>query len=132
MAKMSQEVMAMFNDREASKVLATVDKDDNLNVAPIGSLAAVSEETIAFAYIFPGKTKENLEATRKAAVMAFKAMSGYQVKGNFEGFQSSGPLFDKFAAQIKQLLKMDIKSVGTIKVAEVYSVSPAEAGKKLA
>lgn len=129
---MSQEVMAMFNDREASKVLATVDKDDNLNVAPIGSLAAVSEETIAFAYIFPGKTKENLEATRKAAVMAFKAMSGYQVKGNFEGFQSSGPLFDKFAAQIKQLLKMDIKSVGTIKVAEVYSVSPAEAGKKLA
>jgi hypothetical protein len=79
----------------------------------------------------------NLEATKKAAVTIFKIVTAppfpaFQIKGTFQGFQTSGPLFDQFAKQIKQALGMDIKGVGTIKVEEVYSSSPLEPGKKLA
>lgn len=133
MVKMSKEVMDMFNDTEASKVLATVDEKGVLNVAPIGTLSAIDEETIAFADVFGGKTKENLEKTKKAAATAFKmSLEGYQIKGTFAGFQTSGALFDKMKKAVKEMLGMDIKRVGTIKVEEIYSVAPPEPGKKLA
>ena len=135
MAKMSREVIDLFNDAAASKALATVDAVGYPNVAPKGTLAAIDEETIAFADIFGGKTRANLQASNRVAAVAFRtqgAVAGYQVKGTFQGFQSSGPLFDRFAQQIKQALKIDIKQIGTIKVDEVYSVGPSEAGKKLA
>ena len=50
--------------------------------------------------------------------------AGYQIKGTFQGFQGSGPLFDKFAKQVKEMLGMDIKSVGTIKVEEMFPLIP--------
>lgn len=132
MVKMPKEVMDVFNDLEASKVLATVDTGGKLNVVPVGSLTTVDDETIAFAEIFMGKTKSNLEATRRAATTAFKGIEGYQIKGTFQGFQTSGDLFDQIAARVKEILGLDIKSVGVIKVEEVYSVTPSEPGKKIA
>ena len=55
----------------------------------------------------------------------------YQVKGIFEGFQESGPLFDNY--QSKMPPNMKLAGVGTIKVEEVYEVSPGpNCGKKLA
>jgi len=97
MAKMPKEVMDMLNDPQSSKVLATCDAGGTLNVAPKGSLAAIDEETVAFADIFGDKTNLNLNVTGKTAVAAFKPQlppTGYQVKGTFQGFQTSGPLFD--------------------------------------
>ena len=132
MAKMPKEVMDIFKDQQALKVLATVDAKGIPNVAPKGSLMAIDEETIAFADIAGGKTRANIEATKKAAATVFKMPPvGYQVKGTFQGFQTSGPLFDQFAKMLKSL-GLNIQSVGTIKVEEVYSVSPADSGKKLA
>jgi len=135
MAEMPKEVMDLFNDPAASKVLATCDKGGNLNIAPKGSLAAINAETLVYADIFGGKTRENLEATQKVAAVAFKPappFPGFQVKGTFQGFQSSGPLYDNFAAEVKKALKMDTKAVGVIKVDEVYSVGPPRTGEKLA
>lgn len=136
MAKMPKEVMDMINERPlASKVLATCDSAGKLNVVPKGTLTAVDEETIAFADIFGDKTNVNLEANQKAAVAVFKMdlpPVGYQTKGTFQGFQTSGPLFDTFAEQVKQMLGMDIKSVGVIKVDEVYSAGVPNPGAKLA
>ncbi|MHC1567314.1 MAG: pyridoxamine 5'-phosphate oxidase family protein [Candidatus Syntropharchaeia archaeon] len=123
---MPKEAMDFFNDPEASKVLATVDANGVINVVPKHTLAAIDEETIAFADIFGDKTNKNLEATNKAAAVAYKLPpAGYQIKGTFQGFQKSGPLFDNFAKQVKEKLNMDIKAVGTIKVEEVYSVFPS-------
>ena len=130
MAKMSKEVMALFKDPQASKVLATVDVEGKPNVAPKGSLTAIDEETVAFADIVGGKTRANLEMNAKVAAAAFKMPTGYQVKGTFQGFQTSGPLFDKFTQMLKSL-GMSPQAVGTIKVEEVYSLSPADRGKKL-
>ncbi|VUT24585.1 MAG: hypothetical protein MASP_00597 [Candidatus Methanolliviera sp. GoM_asphalt] len=122
---MSKDIMDVFNDPSASKALATVDSEGTPNVVPKGTLSAIDEETIAFADIFGDKTNKNLETTKKAAASAFKMPpAGYQIKGTFQGFQRSGPLFDKFAKQVKEMLGMDIKSVGTIKVEEMFPLIP--------
>ena len=135
MAKMPKEVMDLLNDPRAAKVLATCDAAGTLNVVPKGTLAAANEETVAFADIWGDKTNVNLKATGKAAVAVFKAeppFPGYQVKGTFQGFQTSGSLFDTFAKLVKEALKLDIRAVGTIKVDEVYQSGPPKPGAKLA
>jgi len=135
MAKMPKEVMELFNDPRASKAIATVDAQGNINLGPKGSLAAVDEETLAFADIFGSRTRANLEATRKAVVVAFKLeppFPGYQIKGTFDSFHTSGSLFDRFADQMKKLLNLQIRAVGVIKVDEVYNLTPPQAGKKIA
>ena len=132
MVKMPKEVMDMFNDPAASKALGTMDEAGTLNVAPIGTLSALNEETIAFAEVFGGKTKRNMERTKKAAAVAwtFPPPAGYQIKGVFVGWQTSGPLFDRLDKKMKAL-GMGIKRAGTISVEEVYSVGLPEPGKKL-
>ena len=132
MVKMPEEVMDMFNDWDAFKTIATVDTAGKLNVAPIKTFSVVDEETLAFGYVFPGKTKDNMEATKKVAVTAFKGSTGYQIKGTFQRFLTSGPVFDEKKEQVKGKLKLDVKGAGIIKVEEVYSVSVGpDAGKKL-
>jgi hypothetical protein len=101
---------------------------------PKGSLRAVSEEVIAFADIFGDKTNKNLQLNKKVSALAFKMspVTGYQIKGTFLGFQTSGELFDRFAREVKEKIKLDIRGVGTIRVDEVYAVAPPDPGKKIA
>ena len=139
MAKMPKEVRDLFGELTAPKAMATCDAAGKLNVSPIGSLIATDEETLAFVDLHgqATRTMKNLEATKQAAVTVFEVttappFSAYQVKGTFQGFQKSGPLFDQFAKMMKEATGLDIKGVGTIKVEEVYSASPMEPGKKLA
>lgn len=134
MAKMPKEVMDVFNDAASAKVLATAGTAVEINAVPKGSLMAVSEEQIAFADIFGDKTNKNLEVNKKVSALAFKMnpLAGYQVKGTFLGFQTSGKLFDRFAKEIKERIKLDIRAVGTINVDEIYAVAPPQPGKKIA
>jgi len=134
MAKMPKEAIEVFNDPKSSKVLATAGTLSDLNVVPKGSLMALNEEIIAFADIFGDKTNKNLEANKKVAALAFRTnpLSGYQIKGTFQGYQTSGELFDRFAKEIKERINLNIKAVGTIKVDEVYGVAPPQTGKKIA
>lgn len=66
--------------------------------------------------------------------MAFKMvpLSGYQIKGTFLRFQTRGELFDRFAKEVRERIKLDVKAVGTIRVDEIYAVAPPEPGKKIA
>lgn len=135
MAKMSKEVMDVFNDPSSAKVLATAGSTAlEVNAAPKGSLRAVSDEVIAFADIFGDKTNKNLQLNKKVSALAFKMspVAGYQVKGTFLGFQTSGELFNSFAKEIKEKINLDIRAVGTIRVDEIYAVAPPESGKKIA
>ena len=71
MAKMSKEVMDVFNDPSSAKVLATAGSSVlEINAAPKGSLRAVSEEVIAFADIFGDKTNKNLQLNKKVSALA--------------------------------------------------------------
>ena len=134
MAKMPKEVVDLFNDPSSAKVLATAGADLEVNAVPKGSVRALDEERLAFADIFGGKTNKNLEANKKVSVLAFKMnpVAGYQIKGTFLGFQTSGDLFDRFAREVKERIKLSIKAVGTIRVDEVYAVAPPQPGKKIA
>ncbi len=133
MAKMPKEVMEVVNDPSSAKVLATAGSTLEINAVPKGSLRAIDEERIAFADIFGDKTNKNLEVNKKVSALAFKMspVMGYQIKGTFLGFQTSGELFDRFAKEIKERIKLNIKAVGTIKVDEIYAVAPPEPGKKI-
>jgi hypothetical protein len=128
-----KEVMDVLSASDSAKMLATVDGKGIPNVVPVWSIVAVDPETIAFAELFIKKTKENLEKNKEVAIAVFKGpMTGYQLKGTFSGFQTSGPIFDSFAKKIMEAMKMQIKSVGIIKVGAVFSASPGQDSKKLA
>jgi len=121
MAKLPEEAMDVFNDPKAIRVIATVDASGKPNVAAKGSLMAIDEETIAYAEMYGVKTKANLESTKKAAVLAIKDRAAYQVKGDFQGFQTSGDVFGQVSKLAKERFNLDIKNVGIIKIEEVYS-----------
>lgn len=135
MAKMMKVIVDLLNDPQSSKVLATSDVVGRVNVVPKGTLAAVDDETLVFGDIMGDKTNVNLKANNKVAVAVFKMQMppvGYQVKGTFQGFQTSGPVFDTLANKVKQALNLDIRSVGVITVEEVYSAAPPNPGARLA
>ena len=132
MVKIPGDVMQLLNDKDTVKVLATVNKDGIPNAVPVYSIMCIDEDTIGFAEIFIKKTKQNLEETKKAAVLGIKGGRAFQLKGTFQGFQNSGPVFDLFAKNIMGALNLKIKSVGTIKIDEIYSATPGEGIKKSA
>jgi len=133
MAKMSKEVLDVFNDPGSVKVLATAGSILEVNAVPKGSLRAIGEDVIAFADIFGDKTNKNLQLNKKVSALAFRMnpLAGYQIKGTFLGFQTSGELCDRFAKEVKDRIKLNIRAVGTIRVDEVYAVAPPEPGKKI-
>jgi hypothetical protein len=71
MANMPKEVMDMFNNPNASKVLATLDTSQKIHAVPHGSIMAIAPDKIAFAKGVKGKTWENLETTKIASITAF-------------------------------------------------------------
>ena len=124
--------MDVLSASDSAKMLATVDAKGIPNVVPLW-FVAVDPETIAFAEVFIKKTKENLEKNKQVAIAVFKGpMTGYQLKGTFSGFQTSGPVFDNFEKKSMETSKMHVKSVGIIKVTEVFAASPGQNSKKLA
>jgi predicted pyridoxine 5'-phosphate oxidase superfamily flavin-nucleotide-binding protein len=133
MVNIPKEVMDTIAHPESAKMLATVDQNGNPNVVPVWSVTAVDFETVAFAEIFIKNTKTNLETTKKVAIAVFKGpATGYQLKGNFVGFQTSGPIYTEFAKKVKAAMNLDIKSVGIIQINAVYSAAPGQDSKKIA
>ena len=133
MVRIPKDVMDVLSASDSAKMLATVDAKGVPNVVPVWSIVAVDPETIAFAELFIKKTKENLTQSKQVAIAVFKGpMTGYQLKGTFSGFQTSGPIFDNFAKKSMETSKMKIKSVGIIKIDAVFQASPGQSSKKLA
>jgi len=139
MAKMTKQVMDLFNDPQAVKFLATVDAEGKPNCAFIASLMAPGEDILIFADMMMNKTKKNLTDTKKVAATVYKApWSSYQVKGTFEGFQRSGLLYDmaqtlsKESPQLRGKVYFYIKQVGVIRVEEVYLSQVPIPGKRIA
>ena len=129
----------MLNAQDSIKVLASVDENCVPNAVYVGSMKPINDDTLAFAEEHIIHTKHNLEKTGKASVTVLKLpTTAYQLKGTFLGFQTSGPLFDYFSKRVAELahaLKKELpppKSVGTIRVDEVYAASPGAGSEKLA
>ena len=122
MTKMPQEVMNLCSDREASQVLATVETDGTIYIGVKGRLHVVDEETVAFAELAQIKMKTDLKTGQKIGIAVFRAPSfGYQMKGTFQEYQTSGALFDQWAKLVKERTNMELGRVGVIKIDEIYS-----------
>jgi hypothetical protein len=133
MVTIPKDIMDIIAAPDSTKMMATVDEQGFPNIATVGSITAIDSETIAFAELFIKKTKENLENVNKVAIIIFKGpMVGYQLKGTFAGFQTSGPIFESFSEKVMSAMKLQIKSVGIIKVDDIFEASPGKDSKKLA
>ena len=137
MAKMPKDVLDMYDNPEAVKTIGTVSKQKALNIVPLMSVGVVDEETLGFVDCDLGKTKENLEATKRATITVYTdPMLGYQAKGMFGGWQTSGPVFDKLVNRYKEEaskhgMNITPKAVGTLKITEAYSIAPVAKGFKV-
>jgi uncharacterized protein len=132
MVSIPKDVVEVLNAPDSVKILATADEKGIPNAVPVYSIVPIRDDTIAFAEIFIIHTKQNLEKNKNANVTVYKApATAYQLKGTFDGFQTSGPIFDNFAKKMAER-KMPIKSVGFIKINEVFAASPGQGSKKLA
>jgi hypothetical protein len=134
-----KEVMDVYNDPVAIKVLATRSGED-LHVIPLGSLRAVDANTIACATIFMHEAHENLrkaaETGEKVSTLAVKMVPGappqaYQVRCRVKASMTSGPLFDGMKEAIKKM-GMDVRAVWILEPLEVLAQIGPNAGKKIA
>jgi hypothetical protein len=135
MAKMPTKVIERLNDPNAMKFVATVDKEGIPNVVTISSLMAIDEETLVYANLMGVKTPKNLRETRKVAINVFAPDPGvsYQLKGEFVEFINSGPIYDMFTEHpaFKYSPMLRVKSIGVIKVKEVYGAGGYLAGRRI-
>ena len=121
MAKMPEKTMGLFNDPQAMKMIATVDGEGRPNIAAKGSMMALDDETIVYAEMGGARTKANVEVHKQVAVIVCKEFKAYQVKGEFQGFETSGDTYEQFAKHVKEKLGLDVNNAAIIKVGEVFS-----------
>ena len=133
MAKIPQEVIGLLESPETRIVVGFIDAKGAPDMLPKGKLLIVDDETLAFADRANIKLLTNFKANDKAAIVASgkEERFGYQIKGTFQGYQTSGALFDQWAGSLGGeaggLVRM-----GLIKVDEVYSFVKGAHGKKIA
>ena len=114
------------------KAIGTADSEGTPHTIIIGSLAAIDDETLAFAVVAAKTTVNNLKTINKASIAIYKPpMTGYRIEGIYHDFQDSGPLFDNFTEALKKR-NLPCNGVVLLKVDGVYVLGPPEPGKKIA
>ncbi len=105
-----------------AKALATY-SGDSINVVPV-STVSIREGKIWLINYFMDKTLANILACDKVALVCWRDMNGYQIKGNAV-YLTSGPVFDEAVSWVRSLLPdRVVKGLIIITPQEVYDVSP--------
>lgn len=121
---------------EAIKVfpLATASKSGIPNVAPMGSVFLIDDETIWIGDNFMQKSLQNVLENPKAAIYVYGpgAKGCYQIKGDIT-VKTSGEEHAKMKAMIHEKKpNLSAKSLLIFKITDVFECMPgADAGKKL-
>lgn len=136
MVEIPQKVMELLNDDQAAKTLATVSSDGKVHAIRVGSAVAPSKDLVAVGAIFMSHTCDNLETMKKkgqlASILVNKEMEAYEIKAKVKDYQTSGPLYDKMAQEVKKL-GLSVKGVWTFEPVEVWNQSASpHAGEKMA
>ncbi|MFX0099034.1 MAG: pyridoxamine 5'-phosphate oxidase family protein [Candidatus Hodarchaeota archaeon] len=111
-----------FQEDAALKFLATLSREGIPNVAPILSLDAINENTIAFGDYMMWKSKKNLtENTRVAGfAMSMVNFKVYRFKGDFVEFLKAGEIVDR--QNMKSFFRYNaytgVRSAGVINIKE--------------
>ena len=120
------QLMSALAGVRAPKFLATRDADGVPNVVPVLSLEAADDQTVIFAEMMIWKTRRNLEADARLAIMVLTAdLRWWTVRGRFEEFQTSGPYYDQVSEgeNFRYNAYGGIRSAGVIRIEEVTRTS---------
>ncbi len=133
MTNLTSEIKEAFHKMKIFPV-ATSSKDGVPNVAPIGIVELVSDDTIWITDNFMKKTLENLKENPKIAMYIWgpEIKGCYQIKGT-ASIKSHGKEYDEMKAKInKKNPALPARSLVIVKITEVYECSPgANAGNKV-
>ncbi|MBT9583589.1 hypothetical protein IV102_09570 [bacterium] len=107
-----------------AKALATY-SDGNLNVVPVSSIKLVDGKIWLIDY-FMEKTSRNLSQSSFAALVCWKAMIGFQVKGTCS-YVTEGSDYDRASEWILSILpERVVKGLLIIYPTEIYDIAPAK------
>ncbi|MCS3923662.1 pyridoxamine 5'-phosphate oxidase family protein [Methanosalsum natronophilum] len=133
MAKMTPEMIQTI-EKQNPVPIATASADSIPNVAFVGFLKVVNEDTIMVADNFFNKTKQNLQENNKVAFVVYDGYTkrSYQIKGTAE-VKTSGPEYDEMVEWVNSLMPdMPKKAAVMIHVDEVFDSQPGpKAGSKI-
>jgi predicted pyridoxine 5'-phosphate oxidase superfamily flavin-nucleotide-binding protein len=132
MAKMPQEVINFLEGPGIRIVVGFVDSDGTPSVLPKGKLLIIDDETVAFADRANIKLLTEFKTDDKAAIAASNEEErfGYQIKGTFQEYQTSGALFDEWAENMGGPAG-DLVRMGLIKVDKIYAFVNSAHGKQI-
>jgi hypothetical protein len=128
---LGKEVLELYNDPSAIKILAVASRDSGLHIIHINSMMAPDPETIILATVVMQEVNKNLiEAMISgelvsvfAVVTAVEISTAYQTRCKIKEFQTTGPLYDKFLDQLKARSE-DLEGVWILKPVEVIDRTP--------
>ncbi|MGP8319606.1 MAG: pyridoxamine 5'-phosphate oxidase family protein [Methanosarcinaceae archaeon] len=133
MVKMPQEVKETIEKQNPVPV-ATVDADGVPNVAFVGLLKILDDETILIADNFFNKTEANIKSNPKISLVAYDsyAKKSYQVKGSVE-LLTSGLIYEDMVKWVhSKNANLPAKAAVVMHVEEVFnSMFGKHAGEKI-
>jgi predicted pyridoxine 5'-phosphate oxidase superfamily flavin-nucleotide-binding protein len=134
MAKITDE-MKDIAAKTKGFALATVTKDGDPHVIPVGFAKVLSDDELLLVDVFMKKTLENMRANPKVAVSVwdYDGLKGYEFKGNAR-IETSGKAFEESVTMVKSVFpQFDAKGAVIVKVDSIYLRTPGpEAGKLVA
>jgi predicted pyridoxine 5'-phosphate oxidase superfamily flavin-nucleotide-binding protein len=111
-----------------AKALATY-SNDNLNVVPVSSVKIMEGEIWLINY-FMDKTLSNILENKSVALVCWRKMMGYQIKG-VVSYVTSGQNFDEAVKWIKSILPdRVVKGLIILTPNEIHDISPTKDTKE--
>jgi hypothetical protein len=128
---LDKEVLELYNDPSAIKILAVASRESGLHLIFVDSMMAPDPETIIFAIVAMTDVNKNLiqamisgELVSVLAVAtAVEISTAYQIRCRVKEFQTTGPLYDKFLDQLKARSE-DLEGVWILNPVEVTDRTP--------
>jgi exonuclease VII large subunit len=133
-----KEVLELYNDPNAIKILAIASRESGLHVIHINSMMAPDSESIILATVAMKEVNKNLIQAMTsgelvsvfAVATAVEISTAYQISCKVKEFQTAGPLYDKFLDQLKARSE-DLEGVWILKPVEVIDRMPGSNFGKL-
>lgn len=139
MPKLPEEIITLFNDPKASKVLATIDSKGDVHATPIASLSASPDGSmLLFAQVITKSVPEHLAFMKKAGktvvavaqIFGPQVIKGFAVRCTVGERLTSGPIFDMVSKVVREAVGLTPQAVWTLIPTEYKICSPGpNAGK---
>ena len=133
MARITEE-MKKVTGKTKGFAFATVTKDGDPHVIPVGFGTVLSEDELLLVDVFMSKTLENIKANPRVAVSVWdiETLEGYEFKGSAR-VENSGKVFDESVKMVKGAMpQLDAKAAVIVKVDSIFVRTPGpDAGKKV-